>query len=106
MINSNIDGLPLFHSASQQLWPILALISNDAIKNASPFAVGIFCGKTKPSSLESYLEDFINDLLELTSKGFTLNLQHFSVVIHKCFEMGEYHEGRAILCGTNATKHR
>lgn len=129
MLSFNIDDLPLFHSSSQQLWPILALLSNDTIKNVSPFAVGIFCGKTKPSSLESYLEDFINDLLELTSKGFTLNQQHFSVVIHKftcdaparayikcvkshggysscdkCIEIGEYYDGRVILRGTNARK--
>ena len=40
----NIDGLPLFKSASTQLWPILAKVQVDLGK---PGVVALFCGKSK-----------------------------------------------------------
>lgn len=41
-----IDGLPLFKSNSDQLWPILVYIH----PNGSVFPIGIYYGKEKPSN--------------------------------------------------------
>lgn len=125
----NIDGIPLFHSSAEQFWPILAAITNKTIKKRSPFAVGIFCGKSKPSPLEIYLDDFVNELLELLSNGFMFRGQNFKIEIDKftcdaparafircvkshggysscdkCVETGEYVDHRVILRGTSATR--
>lgn len=63
----NIDGLPLYKSSDIQFWPVFAKIYNqsDVYK---PFPVAIYCGKHKPSNVESYLRKFrveINHLLEV-----------------------------------------
>ena len=42
----NIDGLPLFKSASTQLWSILAKVNL-----GKPSVVALFCGKSKPDSI-------------------------------------------------------
>lgn len=62
-LSFNIDGLPLFKSSSQQIWPILCLVNN--ISQSRPFVIGIFCGNSKPTNVSAYLQDFINDLKEL-----------------------------------------
>ena len=49
----NIDGLPLFKSASTQLWPILAKVDL-----GKPGVVTLFCGKSKPDGIESTCQTF------------------------------------------------
>ncbi|KAJ8929887.1 hypothetical protein NQ314_017381 [Rhamnusium bicolor] len=119
----NIDGIPLFKSSSLQLWPILAQIKN--IKS-SPFAVGIFCGKTKPYPLQVYLEDFLKEFNSLLQSGLQFQNKNYSIELHsficdaparsflkcvkshtgyssceKCTDGGEYFNGRMIFLSTN-----
>lgn len=35
-----------------------------------PFIVGLFCGNAKPKPLDTYLDDFINELYDLLQNGF------------------------------------
>jgi hypothetical protein len=58
----NIDGLPLFHSSSVQLWPILCGVVTQDKPRCEPFLVALYCGTCKPSPLEDYLHEFINEL--------------------------------------------
>ena len=60
----NVDGIPLFKSSSVVLWPILC-----SFLSIQPFAVAIFCGKSKPSSEESFMFDFVNELSILLQNG-------------------------------------
>lgn len=124
-ISVNIDGLPVFRSKNIQLWPILCLVKNI---QTSPFAVGIFCGTSKPQPLDAFLEDFVCELNNLLDNGYSYNGSLYHIVIHsficdaparayvkgikshggysacdKCFEVGEYH-GRIIYAGINATR--
>lgn len=69
-ISFNIDGLPLFNSSNLQFWPILGLVKNF---KSNPFAIGIFCGRSKPQPLELFLEDFIDELLYLLQEGIEIN---------------------------------
>ena len=63
----NIDGLPLFKSSSKQFWPILAILKG--ISHSTPFVIGIFCGHTKPTSLDEYLADFVQEMQRLRENG-------------------------------------
>lgn len=75
-LSFNIDGLPIFHSKNLQLWPILGKVVADL--NTRPFAIGIYCGNSKPSSLELYLRGFVSELSDLLNNGF-----HFSNKIYE-----------------------
>lgn len=67
-ISFNIDGLPLFKSSNIQLWPILGLIKN--CPKEKPFVIAIYCGTSKPSPLDIFLKDFVNELCQLLQEGF------------------------------------
>lgn len=62
-LNVNIDGLPLFKSSKHQVWPILCNIHE--CPNIPPFVVGVYEGTSKPVDLNSFLQPFIEELLEL-----------------------------------------
>lgn len=127
LISFNVDGLPLFKSSNVQLWPILGLIKN--YTNAKPFAIAIFCGRSKPSPLNLFLKDFVKELTELLEIGFDFESIHYSVKVHsfvcdaparaflkctkshggysscdKCVEPGEYVQGRVIYKNVCASK--
>nr|XP_055061186.1 uncharacterized protein LOC129444502 isoform X1 [Misgurnus anguillicaudatus] len=77
----NFDGLPLFKSNNQQLWPILGLLKE---AGKCPFMIGIFGGDCKPKSLNEYLRDLVSELSSLQSgfwfKGKLFFLRVCSVV--------------------------
>ncbi|XP_041926913.1 uncharacterized protein LOC121690429 isoform X2 [Alosa sapidissima] len=60
----NIDGVPLFKSSNLQMWPILCNFDNFV-----PFIVAIYCGGSKPNSVEDYLSDFLQELQQLQEDG-------------------------------------
>ena len=60
----NIDGVPLFKSSTLQFWPILC-----SFNSLQPFIVALFCGRTKPSSVQDYLCDFLHELQNLRKNG-------------------------------------
>lgn len=62
-LNINIDGLPLFKSSKHQVWPILCNIHE--YPNIPPLVVGVYEGTSKPIDLSSFLQPFIDELLEL-----------------------------------------
>ena len=53
VLSVNIDGFPLYKSASTQLWPILC-----QYEKSNPFVVAIYCGNTKPKDCNLNLQDF------------------------------------------------
>lgn len=68
----NIDGLPISKSSSSQLYPIICIITNVKII-PSIFCIGIFHGYDKPSDFNIFLEDFVNEAINLTINGLLLN---------------------------------
>lgn len=126
-ISFNIDGLPLFHSASTQFWPILGRVVN--CKNSQTFVVAIFCGKTKPKPLELFFKEFIEEFIELSETGIEYNNSNLKLTLHsfvcdapakafiknikshggysscdKCVEPGQYVNGRVILRSTSCLR--
>lgn len=73
-ISFNIDGVPLFKSTNVQLWPILC-----SVKGFEPFVIALFCGTSKPDSLDNYLSDFLIELNELKRNGVSYNDETFRV---------------------------
>lgn len=76
----NIDGLPIFNRSGEQLWPILILVF-DLEYESSPFVAAAFCGKSKPNSVDEYLQDFITEIKELLKNGIDIEKDHFAVEI-------------------------
>ena len=66
-LNVSIDGLPLFKSNNLQFWPISINVHD---KSEIPvIVVSIYCGTTKPASIEHFLEPFVEDLNLLMKNG-------------------------------------
>lgn len=63
-LNINVDGIPLFHSSNTQLWPILGYVNE--LPKKQVFIIGLYTGKTKPTSVEKYLNDFILEMKSLS----------------------------------------
>jgi len=81
-IQFNVDGIPLAKSSSQQFWPILCCVSS--IPNSRPFAVGIFFGKSKPTSSKEFLTSFVQETKKILEDGLELSSsgKRFKVKIH------------------------
>ena len=75
-LSVNIDGVPLFKSTNDQMWPILC-----SFHTFRPFIVALFCGKQKPDSVTNFHEDFLADYTNLSSTGVNYHDKVFSVCI-------------------------
>ena len=76
----NIDGLPLYRSKSNSVWPILGLLKN--VTNADVFIIGIYYGQNKPTSVAAYLQEFLDEYIRLHEVGFQVNDAHVTIVLH------------------------
>lgn len=71
-LSFNVDGVPLFKSSKMCFWPILG-----QIQNRQPFIVALYYGSSKPSSVEDFLHDFLEELQQLIQNGVSCqNLIH------------------------------
>jgi hypothetical protein len=62
----NVDGIPLYKSSSTQLWPILC-----SVNHSQPLIVALYLGKHKPNSVDDFLADFVKEVGDLNTNGFT-----------------------------------
>jgi hypothetical protein len=86
-IQMNIDGLPLHKSSNSQLWPILGRIENFtdfglSRKQADPFVIGVYHGYSKPSNVDEYLHEFIEEAHLLEREGLNHNGHHHDFKIN------------------------
>ncbi|KAK5647965.1 hypothetical protein RI129_002857 [Pyrocoelia pectoralis] len=66
----NIDGLPISKSSGSQIYPILcSLFENRNVVNV----IGIYHGNIKPNDANLFLQDFVEEAIDLTNNGFTKN---------------------------------
>lgn len=68
----NIDGIPIFKSSAMQFWPILGMVTVPNYR-LSPFVIAIFCGKSKPVSVNTFCKEFVNELNNLILSGLSYN---------------------------------
>lgn len=76
----NIDGLPISDSSSTQFWPILCKISQSICK-VEPFIIAVYCGQSKPNSVDEYLKDFIQEYKILCNSGLVIDSKLYAVSI-------------------------
>lgn len=81
-VNVNIDGLPLFNSATKCFWPILVNVHEHP--EMPPMAVGIFYGEKKPENVDIYFRPFVNELKHVLNDGLLLNGNRLTVRV-RCF---------------------
>lgn len=123
--NVNIDGLPLYKSSSIQVWPILGRV----VGTQCMFIIGAFCGSSKPSSIEVYLRQFIDEAKKLSTEKFMIGDKTITASLmclicdaparafikqtkghagydgcERCIDKGTYLEGRMTFQSTNAVK--
>uniref|UniRef100_A0A0E3W2B6 Uncharacterized protein n=1 Tax=Anopheles gambiae TaxID=7165 RepID=A0A0E3W2B6_ANOGA len=65
-----MDGIPLHKGGPTQLWPILMRVVE--LPLAPIMMIAVFCGSSKPSCLEAYLRQLIEEANELISAGFQI----------------------------------
>ncbi|CAN7995569.1 unnamed protein product [Ixodes hexagonus] len=75
----NIDGLPLFNNSNEQLWPILAMVSET--KDGGPFPIGVFSWTKKPGNVEEYLEEFVQEMGEAQEGGVEILGKRWNIAI-------------------------
>lgn len=95
ILDIGIDGLPLYKSSPQSLWPILGRLTN--IKNIRVMLIGIYLGKKKPHFVDQYLHDFVSEVKELLRHGFLVfdKTLTFKIRAFICDA-----PARAFVCGT------
>lgn len=81
-LNFNIDGLPLFKSSLDTLWPILFNIHE--FPGIAPMAIGIFNGISKPHLVTPFLQPFVAELNKIISDGIIINGHQLTIKI-RCF---------------------
>lgn len=74
----SFDGLPISKSTNCQLWPIQCSVVN-LNKFAKPFVVGIYFGSTKPTDINLYLLDFIEEYKQIKQDSFEYKNFRFKV---------------------------
>jgi len=74
LIQVNIDGIPIYTNSQIAFWPILVRAIN--ICDTKPFIVSVFCGRSKPASLQGFLGDFIREFNDLHSNIRRLSVCH------------------------------
>jgi len=70
-VQFNIDGVPLHHSTNKQFWAILGSV----VQAKSVFVVGIYEGDSKPSDVNDFLKDFVDEGCSLYTHGVKYNNQ-------------------------------
>lgn len=81
-LNINIDGIPLYRSSKIQFWPILVAVHE--IDDFDPMVVGLYCGDSKPASIQNYLKPLVEELQLLLKHGVIINNNTVSIKI-RCF---------------------
>ena len=76
LLNINVDGVPLFKSSNLQLWPILC-----SFLDFEPFIVALYCGVSKPSSVQGYLGDFLQEYTTLKQQVITYDSKTLKIII-------------------------
>nr|CAH7730480.1 unnamed protein product [Callosobruchus chinensis] len=74
-LNINIDGLPISKSSSNQVYPILCNIVGSKFVGM----IGIYYGKEKPHNANEFLQDFVDDLINISSTGTCIKGKTYNV---------------------------
>lgn len=68
----HIDGMQIYKSSKVVVWPIIIKLYHENYIS-HPFVVGIFCGDSKPYSVQEFFYDFIIEVNDLIQHGVELS---------------------------------
>ena len=80
-VQVNVDGLELSRSSTISFWPILCRALWKTFCS-QVFVVGVYCGRSKPSSCSDFLRSVIDDLLDGVRNGVTVKGKMCKLKIH------------------------
>ena len=69
----NIDGVQLYKNSASTLWTILMTLPSIMELINKVFPIGLYFGKQKPKDVGTFLERFIDELLEIVQNGYIMN---------------------------------
>lgn len=61
-----LDGLPIANLGGSQFWPLMGRVTS----SSTVFLIACYWGKSKPSSANDYLSDFVTEITSLILNGF------------------------------------
>lgn len=67
----HIDGMQIYKNSQIQVWPITVKVINDKYVT-HPFVAAIYCGDSKPASVQEYLSDFVEESKVLINSGISI----------------------------------
>lgn len=70
VIDINIDGLPLFKSSKVKFWPILGYLT---MTQNAPFIIAIYFGRKDLQDLNTFLQEYVNEVQHLFNNGYVFN---------------------------------
>ncbi|XP_053667887.1 uncharacterized protein LOC128718256 [Anopheles marshallii] len=70
-LNIFIDGLPLHKSSNMQFWPIMINIQEMPL--IAPITTALYCGRTKPTNAQQFMDLLVKELNKLMDEGLELN---------------------------------
>lgn len=82
-LNIHLDGLPLFKSSKDELWPIL-FFNIQEYPRIKPMVIGVYHGKSKASSLEAFFTPLVDELDIIMKNGIIVNNYYLTGGI-RCF---------------------
>ncbi|XP_053667912.1 uncharacterized protein LOC128718301 [Anopheles marshallii] len=77
--NIFIDGLPLHKSSNMQFWPIMINIQEMPL--IAPITTALYCGRTKPTNAQQFMDLLVKELNKLMDEGLELNNYRVQVKI-------------------------
>lgn len=77
-IDIGIDGLSLFKSKRMSLWPIMGCINGE---KKVIFLIAAYCGEDKPSNIDSFLRNFVEEVNHLKMHNVTSDGRSFKIEI-------------------------
>ncbi|KAI9554925.1 hypothetical protein GHT06_020205 [Daphnia sinensis] len=66
----NTDGLSVAKASGSQVYPIQCKFFDNAMMNWPPFIMAMYHGYSKPKNTNDYMEDFINEAIQLQHTKF------------------------------------
>lgn len=77
LIDLNIDGVPVAIKSIFSLWPILVSIAD----TTDVYVVGVFYAKGKPTNINSYMKQFVDEFLFLQNNGCEIDDKRYCIAI-------------------------
>ena len=75
-LSFNVDGVPIFDNSRKEFWPIVGRFDQ-----CPPFLIALWYGVGKPLNMNKYLEDFVNDVINLMELGVSIEGKRYTVYL-------------------------